>query len=143
MTLGVPDMVLLPPDDRTLPRMLELQASRYGDRKLLSCGGDSWTFRQARDVAAGRAATLRAAGVSAGDRVAILCSNRLEMLEIILGCGWIGAIAVPINTAAMGPQIAYCLSNSGARLLVIEAQFVQRLAHASEGIASLWSLWVN
>jgi len=58
-------------------------------------------------------------------------------LEIVLGCGWIGAIAVPINNAAMGPQIAYCLSNSGAALLVIEAQFVDRLAHASEGMASL------
>ena len=96
---------------------------------VLSAAGGSWTFREARDVAAGRAAALPARGVSAGDRVAILCSNRIEMLEIVLGCGWIGAIAVPINTAAMGPQIAYCLSNSGARLLVIEAQFVDRLAH--------------
>jgi Acyl-CoA synthetases (AMP-forming)/AMP-acid ligases II len=51
------------------------------------------------------------------DRVAILCANRLETLEIILGCGWIGAIAVPINTAAMGPQIGYYLSNSGAACL--------------------------
>jgi carnitine-CoA ligase len=142
MTLGVCGMVSLPPVDRTLPRMLDIQAISHGERTLVSCAGGSWTFREARDIAAGRAATLRAAGISAGDRVAILCSNRLEMLEIVLGCGWIGAIAVPINTAAMGPQIAYCLSNSGARLLVIEAQFVERLTHASEGMASLGSIWV-
>jgi carnitine-CoA ligase len=139
-------MVPFPPADRTLPRMLELQAARHGDRALLSCANESanepWTFRDARDIAAGRGATLRAAGVSAGDRVAILCSNRLEMLEIILGCGWIGAIAVPINTAAMGPQIGYYLSNSGARLFAIEAQFVERLAHVTEGMASLGSIWV-
>ena len=48
------------------------------------------------------------------------------MLEIILGCGWIGAIAVPINTAAMGPQIGYYLTNSDASLFAIEAQFVER-----------------
>jgi len=142
MTVSAADMVLLRPDDRTLPRMLELQTSRHGDRKLLTCAGYSWTFREARDFAATRGATLRAAGVSAGDRVAILCSNRLETLEIILGCGWIGAIAVPINTAAMGPQIGYYLSNSGARLFAIEAQFVERLAHVCEGIASLHSIWV-
>src|SRR5437879_2264602 len=88
------------------------------------------------------AITTCAAGVSAGDRVAILCSNRLEMLEIILGCGWIGAIAVPINTAAMGPQIGYYLSNSGACLFAIEAQFVERLAHVPEGMASLRAIWV-
>jgi len=135
-------MMLLRPEDRTLPRMLERQAIHFGDRRLISCGEDTWTFRDARDIAAGRSASLRAAGVSAGDRVAILCSNRLEMLEIILGCGWIGAIAVPINTAAMGPQIDYYLSNSGACLLAIEAQFVERLAHVSEGMASLRSIWV-
>jgi crotonobetaine/carnitine-CoA ligase len=142
MTASASDMVLLRPEDRTLPRMLELQAAKYGDRKLLSCGGDTWSFSDGRDIAAGRGASLRAAGVSAGDRVAILCSNRLEMLEIILGCGWVGAIAVPINTAAMGPQIGYYLSNSGACLFAIEAQFVERLAHVSEGSGSLRSIWV-
>ena len=142
MSASASDMVLLPPGDRTLPRMLELQAVRYGDRKLISCADGSWTFREARYIAAVRGATLRAAGVSAGDRVAILCSNRLEMLEIILGCGWIGAIAVPINTAAMGPQIGYYLTNSGASLFAIEAQFVERLAHVTEGMASLRSIWV-
>ena len=142
MNLRAPGMIQLPPEDRTLPRMLEIQAISHGDGTLLTCANGSWTFRDARDIAAGRAATLRAAGISAGDRVAILCSNRLEMLEIILGCGWIGAIAVPINTAAMGPQIGYYLSNSGARLFVIEAQFVERLAHVSEGLASLASIWV-
>lgn len=142
MTVPASDMVLLRPEDRTLPRMLELQAAKYGDRKLLSCGGETWSFREARDIAAGRGASLRAAGVSAGDRVAILCSNRLETLEIILGCGWIGAIAVPINTAAMGPQIGYYLSNSGAVLLAIEAQFVERLAHVTEGMESLRTIWL-
>ena len=135
-------MIPFSPADRTLPRMLDIQAARHGERVLLSAAGGTWTFREASDVAAGRGATLRAAGISTGDRVAILCSNRLEMLEIVLGCGWIGAIAVPINTAAMGPQIAYCLSNSGARLLVIEAQFADRLKSVAEGIASLLSIWV-
>jgi crotonobetaine/carnitine-CoA ligase len=142
MTPQASGMIPFRPADRTLPRMLDVQAARHGDRTVLSAAGGSWTFRDARDIAAGRAATLRAAGISAGDRVAILCSNRLELLEIVLGCGWIGAVSVPINTAAMGPQIAYCLSNSGARLLVIEAQFVERLAHASEGMTSLGSIWV-
>jgi crotonobetaine/carnitine-CoA ligase len=142
MTTSASDIVLLPPADRTLPRMLELQAAKYGDRRLLSCGDDSWSFGDARDIAAGRGASLRAAGVATGDRVAILCANRLEVMELILGCGWIGAIAVPINTAAMGPQIGYYLSNSGACLFAIEAQFVERLAHVTEGMESLRSTWV-
>ena len=34
-----------------------------------------------------------------------------------LGCAWLGAIAVPLNVAARGPQLAHMLRNSGARLL--------------------------
>ena len=127
------------PNERTLPRMLELPGQQVRRPQIdLVRAADAWSFREARDIAAGRGATLRAAGVSAGDRVAILCANRLEMLEIILGCGWIGAIAVPINTAAMGPQIGYYLSNSGACLFAIEAQFVERAGacHRRHGIAA-------
>jgi crotonobetaine/carnitine-CoA ligase len=56
-----------------------------------------------------------------------MCGNRAELLEVFLACGWIGAIAVPINTASMGPQIDYYLENSGARLLVVEERFLGRL----------------
>jgi crotonobetaine/carnitine-CoA ligase len=142
MTLATSSIASLAPADRTLPRMLDIQAARHGERVLFSMAGSSWTFSEARHVASTRGAALRAAGICAGDRVAILCSNRIEMLEIFLGCSWIGAIAVPINAAAMGPQIAYCLTNSGARLLVIERGFFNRVAPACDGLASLQAIWM-
>ena len=49
------------PADRTVPAMLARQADRYGDRPLVSSGGQSWTYAQARDEAARFGATLRAA----------------------------------------------------------------------------------
>ena len=51
MNLRAPGMILLPPEDRTLPRMLEIQAISHGDGTLLTCANDSWTFRDARDIA--------------------------------------------------------------------------------------------
>jgi crotonobetaine/carnitine-CoA ligase len=132
---------LLPPQ-RTLPQLLRHAAERFGDRALLAMAGAAWTHRDAAGVAARRAAALRAAGVARGDRVAIMCSNRAEFLEAFIGCGWLGAVAVPINTAAMGPQIGYFLANSGARLLVIEAAFVERLAMAELSGTALQAIWV-
>jgi crotonobetaine/carnitine-CoA ligase len=85
---------------------------------------------------------LRAAGVSRGDRVALMCPNRIELLETFLACGWIGAIAVPVNSAAMGPQIDYVLANSGARLLVVEDRYVERLAAVDPSRACLQTVWV-
>ena len=118
----------IPPTDRVLPRLLPLQAERFGPRTLLVAGETSWSFADAPRIAARRAATLAAAGVVAGDRVAILSGNRAEFLEVLLGCAWLGAIAVPINTAARGPQLAHVLGDSGARLIVAEASLAAELA---------------
>jgi len=120
----------LRPAERTLPMMLRRGAERGGPRVLVSIGDASWSLRDACDAAAGRGAALRAAGVARGDRVLLMCSNRIEFLECFLGCAWIGAIAVPVNTASMGPQLRYFLADSGAKLLVIEAQYLARLATA-------------
>ncbi|WP_323011559.1 ATP-dependent acyl-CoA ligase [Castellaniella sp.] len=132
----------LPPAQRTVPQMLLRQAAMYADRALLTLGTTRWTHADAAPRAAQRAGALRAAGVGRGDRVAIMSSNRVEVLETFLGCGWSGAVAVPINTASRGPQIEYFLANSQARLLVIEAQYLDRLATVDLGKTSLQQIWV-
>src|SRR6185312_10348964 len=83
---------LFAPSERTLPAMLTRQAERYGTKPLVSTGGVTWS-----DAAARFAGTLRSAGVKAGDCVALICSNRIEFLQVTLGCAWLGAVAVPIN----------------------------------------------
>ena len=121
--------------------MLAVQAERHRDRPLLTVGEVTWTFQDAANAAARRAGALAAAGIGPGDRVALLLGNRIELMELVLACGWMGAIAVPINTAAMGPQIAYYLRNSGAKLLVIEDGLRSRLDQAEMKGAGLEQVW--
>ncbi len=128
--------------ERTLPALLQRAAQRFGDRPLLRLPGGAWTHAQAPIAVARRAAALQAAGVAAGDRVALMAGNRIETLETVLACGWLGAAAVPINTAAMGPQIGYYLADSGARLLIIEATYFERLALAELPRTALQTVWV-
>jgi crotonobetaine/carnitine-CoA ligase len=132
----------LAPHERTLPALLRHQADAFGDRPLLTIDGASWSHAEAARAAARRAGALRAAGVERGDRVAFICGNRIEALETFLACGWIGAASVPINAASMGPQIEYLLADSGAKLLVIESRFLDRLATADLSRTSLRMLWV-
>ena len=132
----------LQPHERTLPALLRRQAERFGARPLLSIAGAQWRHGDAADAAARCGAALRAANVARGDRVAVLCSNRIELLEVFLGCGWIGAASVPINAASMGPQIEYYLSNSGARLLVLEGRFADRLETADLSRTQLERIWI-
>ena len=130
-----------PPGDRTVPAMLQRQAQRHGDRPLFAAGGVTWSFAEAPHIAARFAGTLAAAGIGPGDRVALMCGNRAEFMEAVLGCAWLGAIAVPLNIAARGPQLAHYLRNSGARLLIIEAEFLDALAYIDVQELALERIW--
>ena len=129
------------PTERVLPVMLQKQAARYGQRRLVVHDEGTWTYAQTCEMAARSAATLAAAGINKGDRVALLCGNRLAFLEVFLGCAWLGAITVPINTASKGPQIQYILANSGARLLVGESDLLRTLEVADLSGLPLQAIW--
>ena len=132
----------LPPAQRTLPAMLQRQSALFAGRPLLRIAGRQWTHGDAAEAAAVRAGALAQAGVARGDRVAVMCGNRIEFLETFLGAGWLGASVVPVNTASMGPQIEYFLANSAAKLLVIEAGFLERLKTADITRTALREVWV-
>ncbi|MGW4488718.1 ATP-dependent acyl-CoA ligase [Amycolatopsis sp. NPDC004368] len=130
------------PANCTVPRLLAHQASVYGDRTLVRCGDVTWTYRDTADRAARAAGMLQRRGVLAGDRVALLCGNRLELLEIFLGCAWLGAIAVPLNTAVRGAGLRHALADSAASVLVAEAHLVTALddIDVPETLAQVWVL---
>ncbi|MET3496201.1 ATP-dependent acyl-CoA ligase [Variovorax boronicumulans] len=132
----------LPPSQRTLPAMLQRQSSQFAARALLRMAGRQWTHGDAAEAAAVRAGALAQAGVVRGDRIAVMCGNRIEFLESFLGAGWLGASVVPVNTASMGPQIAYLLADSQAKLLVVEAGFLERLKTADLARTALREVWV-
>jgi crotonobetaine/carnitine-CoA ligase len=130
-----------PEDVRTLPALLQIQSEQLADRMLVSAGGVSWTYAQTREAAARGAGALRAAGIKPGDRVALIVSNRIEFFDILLGCAWLGAVAVPINVASRGAQLQHILSNSGARLLVIDAEFADNLAMLEPDKLAIEAIW--
>lgn len=129
-------------EERTLPAMLQRQAACFGSKTLVQAGERSWSFADAADLAARAAGRLAAAGIAAGDRVALICSNRAEFIEIFLGCGWLGAVLVPINTASRGAQLRHILGNSAARLLVIEAELLSTLDHVGLDTLPVEAIWL-
>jgi carnitine-CoA ligase len=131
------------PHERTLPAILSRQAARYGSRRLLVTGDAAWSYQDALTIAGRAAAALVRAGIRPGDAVAILCGNRAEFLQAYLGCAWLGAVAVPINTASRGTQLHHILSNSRARLLVVEAALLDVIAPliSAPGVA-LERIWL-
>jgi len=135
-------LAAFPPGERTLPAILQRQARRYGSRPLVVAQQATITFEEAPRLAARFAGTLAAAGIRPGDRVALMCSNRVEFIECFSGCAWLGAVAVPINIASRGPQLQHILGNSGTRLLIIETQLLDALDHVEMNGLALERIWL-
>jgi crotonobetaine/carnitine-CoA ligase len=130
------------PADRSVAVMLQAQARTFGVKPLVQAGETSWSFAEAPELAARSAGRLSAAGVGQGDRVALICENRPEFIEVFLGAAWLGAILVPINTASRGLQLRHILENSGAKLLVLEAALLGALEHVDLATLPLEAIWV-
>src|SRR5262249_21832196 len=111
----------VPPAERTLPALLERQAAAFGERPYLGIGDTLRSYAEMRDAVARAAGSFATAGVTRGDRVAIMCENRCELVDAWFACAWLGASLVPLNTATRGPQLEHVLTNSGPRVLAIES----------------------
>ncbi|MET3964625.1 ATP-dependent acyl-CoA ligase [Bradyrhizobium sp. S3.9.1] len=135
-------VTLFPASDRILSTILTRQAERYGERVLLVAGETRWSFGQTAAIAAASAQALVDAGIRPGDRVALMCSNRPEFLQVYLGCAWLGAIAVPINTALRGFQLSHIFRNSRPALLVVETQFVDAIESVEAGVELPPRTWI-
>lgn len=68
---------------------------------------------------------LRSLGLTAGDTVALLLPNCLELIEIYLGALEIGLYVTPINWHLVGPEVAYILTDSDAKAFVAHERFGQ------------------
>ena len=66
--------------------------------------GASVTWAQIHERIGAVAAALGERGIRAGDRVAIMMTNRPEFLESVLAASAIGAIAVPVNFRLAPPR---------------------------------------
>jgi long-chain acyl-CoA synthetase len=73
---------------------------------------------------------LRAAGLSAGDTVAVLAGNRHENVEAVMACGVSSWILVPLNWHLTAEEIAYILNDSGARALLADADYAATAVEA-------------
>ncbi|MFI5716547.1 AMP-binding protein [Nocardia sp. NPDC051750] len=116
------------PADLTIPSLLRDRANSRGDRLALRAGPVLLTYRELADRAAAMAGSLARHGVRPGDPVAALSGNRVELIDLLLGCAWLGAVAVPLNTALRGESLAHVLVGSGARHLLLEDEFAGRVA---------------
>ena len=112
----------------TLPGVLDAAVERDGAHPLLRCGGRDVTVGELQAGSRSFAGALRRWGVEPGDRVAIMMPNVPEFVAVWFGVTRAACIEVPVHSAQRGPLLQHILGQSGARVLVCDAGFVDRLA---------------
>ncbi len=94
----------------------------------------TWQSLRSAEVlarAAAIAAALRARGIAAGDRVALMSPNRVDWIVTNLGILFAGCVTVPIYATQALDQVAFILNDSGARALFVDTpEVAARLAQA-------------
>jgi acyl-CoA synthetase (AMP-forming)/AMP-acid ligase II len=76
---------------------------------------------------------LAALGIQSGDRVAVLAQNCPKYMEVYAAGELGGWTTVTINFRLAAPEIAYILADSQPKCVIVEAQYVERLAPMGAG----------
>lgn len=107
---------------------VERNAAFAPDKAALHFEGRTLSYAdlvaRVRHVAAG----LMAAGVSRGDRVALLAHNHPDYLALLYACARLGAILVPLNWRLAHDELAFAMADAAPTLLAHGAEFAEAAA---------------
>ena len=126
-----------------LPEILALHGKWRGSREAVICGETRWTWAEFCAANHRLAHGLQAQGVEPGDRVAILMSNGLSMVQAIYGVMASGACSVPINLSVNDEALGGMLADSGAVALIATADQAARLRASDVALPETLRLLVS
>ncbi len=122
-----------------LPDLLARRAALTPDKIAFEemATGRMLTYAELDMRAARAAGLLMTRGVGEGDRVAILCRNRIAFFEILFSCARIGAILVPLNWRMPPAELDRLLVDSQPVLLFHDAVDVATAAALREPLPAI------
>ena len=111
----------------TVADALRHHAAATPDAPAAILGERTITFGELDDRSSRVAQALQAAGVGAGDRVAILDKNSLEYFDLVFGAAKLNAVLVAVNWRLAPPEAAFIVDDAQAKVLVVGEDLVPLL----------------
>ena len=145
---SVPAVVSVGAEDNLAAAVFD-NAAEHPDVTLFRrrTGSGGWSEVTAAEFAAQVVAIARgllAAGVGAGDRVALLSHTRFEWTLFDYAILSVGAVTVPIYETSSPDQIAWILSDSGAVAIVVESDehtaAVEKVRDQLDALRTVWQI---
>jgi fatty-acyl-CoA synthase/long-chain acyl-CoA synthetase len=110
---------------------LASHAESLPDKPAVICGDRVLDFATLNKRASRVANAFTTLGCREGDRVAWMSFNSIEGAEIANGSRRAGLVIVPVNYRLRGPEIAYVLNDSGAKIAATGLDHAQAMASAA------------
>jgi long-chain acyl-CoA synthetase len=113
-------------DPSNIPDLLNQRVQQSPEKDFLfsEVDGRRFTYTQFQ-AAVDRAAKLLASnGISKGDVVSLLMPNSVEYIISYFACWQLGALAGPINSLLKSQEMSFVMSNSEAKALMVNSQFL-------------------
>jgi acyl-CoA synthetase (AMP-forming)/AMP-acid ligase II len=101
---------------------LHRSAAIRPDRVAVIDGELRRSYAELHDRVNRLASALRARGLRRHDRVAVLCPNTAELLELHYAVPVAGGVLVAINFRLSAAEVGYILEHSGSRLLFVDTE---------------------
>ena len=110
----------------SIPELLKERVSAAPEKPFLFSEADKrqFTYKEFEAAVDRTAAMLAARGVRKGDVVSLLLPNSVEYVIAYFACWQLGALAGPINSLLKAQEIAYVVSNSEAKALLVSSEFL-------------------
>jgi long-chain acyl-CoA synthetase len=101
---------------------------------IMAATGQTVSYQQLNDASNQVAQMLRAAGLKAGDVIALMLENSPAFFELAWGAQRAGLYFTCLSTKLLPDEIAYILSDSGSQLMFVSPNLA---APAKEALSSL------
>ena len=124
----------------SVPAALARAVEQHPDRLFLDFGGETHTYGAVEQETARLARGLAALGVGPGDRVIAVLDNNLDAVVVSFATQRLGAVIVPVNTAYKGEFLRHQVADSGARIVVAESDYADRIVGVADGIPEVTNL---
>ena len=126
-------------EPRSIPELLKQRVEAAPEKPFLFSEVDKrqFTYKEFEAAVQRTARMLTAQGVGKGDVVSLLLPNSVEYVIAYFACWQIGALAGPINSLLKSQETAYVISNSEAKALLVNSEFLPVFDTIRDALSSL------
>ena len=129
----------LPPSLRSIVEL----GRAHGEKVFLVYEDERVTYEAFYRAVSALARRLQADGVQKGDRVAVIMRNLPEWVVAFYAAASLGAIVTPLNAWWTGPELEYGLTDSGSKVVLMDAERYERLTEHLPNCPDLVRVYVS